>query len=223
MRSPAGDHFEITHGDDPHMFRYRRCLAQGQAFQFVFIREPAPDRRVQADTFVHRLLQQEDLLLCQACPLIRHGNVDAGLRLSQVQADGRTAELFPDRPGQHMFAAVLFHMVRPPCAVDLSAHRGARGDLLVHRVDHFAAGVRFHVRHLRLGFPEGQRARIKRLPAGRGIKSAPVQRDFPFPRPLSVPYRGDFRVKLPQIRVVVIQSLCHETRSDDSLSVLHCA
>ena len=64
-----------------------------------------------------------------------------------------------------MLAAMLFHMIRTPCAVYFSAHRSTHGDFLVHCVNDFPIGVHFHVRDFRGHLAEGQRTGIIGLPA----------------------------------------------------------
>ena len=209
MCTAAGDHLKVAHCNDPHMLTDRRCLAQGQFLQFFFLRKPAADRRVQADARVHRILQEDDLFFGQVRSLFRHGDIDAGIRLAQMQSDRRSAELLPDRAGQHMLAAVLFHVVRPPLAVDLPVHSGTCRNLLIHRMPDFSVAVGFHFRDACLHFSEGKRPGIERLAAGGRVKRASVECNLPLARPCPVLHRSHCRVKCPQIGIVVIQSFRH--------------
>ena len=207
------------------MLTDRRRLAQGQFLQFFFLRKPAADRRVQADARVHRILQEDDLFFGQVRSLFRHGNVDAGIRLAQMQSDRRSAELLPDRAGQHMLATVLFHVVRPPLAVDLSMHSGTRRNLLIHRMPDFSVAVSFHFRDACLHFSEGKRPGIERLAAGGRVKRASVECNLPLTRPCPVLHCSHCRVKCPQIGIVVIQSLRHVfplTHTCQSLRFMNC-
>ena len=199
MRSAAGDHLKIAHGHNAHMLRYRRRLAQRKAFQFLLIREPAADGRVHADALVDSVFQQGNLFIRQMSPPLRHGNVNGGFRLPQMQADGGAAKLFPNCAGQHMFSAVLLHVVCPARAVDLAAHRGAGSYFPVDRVHNIPVRCDFHIRDLRFILAEGKRSRVIWLPAGSRVKSAPVQGNLPLSRPFSVLDRRHGSVELPQI------------------------
>ena len=103
-----------------------------------------------------------------------------------MQADRCSFEFLPDCAGQHVLAAVLFHMICPPRAVNLSAHIGTCRDFLVYCVDHFPVCIHFHIRNLCGCLAESQRTCIKGLSARSRIERAPVQGNFPFPWPCSV-------------------------------------
>ena len=113
----------------------------------------------------------------------------------------------PDRPGQHMFAAVLLHMIEPARPVDFAVHRHASLGTAALKPVPYAARVGFNIAYARLAALPADNARIERLPAAGRIERAAVEQ-----QPYAVAARFDLqrgRVERPQIRLVVIQSFRH--------------
>ena len=201
MRTAAGDHLVIAHGHHAHMLGNGGALAQGQSRQLVGRREPAEDGIILLYAGVDHGFQRIDLLRRQARAPAGQIHIDGGFRLPQVQADRHCAVQLPRRPGDHMIARVLLHMIQPTRPIDAAMHRRVQRRQRVQPVPYHA------VLHLHVGYMGGyivplQRTRIVGLPARGGIKRRAIQR-----RPAVRADGGHPRVKRGQISVVIVKSI----------------
>ena len=177
------------------------ALAQGQSRQLVGRREPAADGIILLYAGVDHGFQRIDLLRRQARAPAGQIHIDGGFRLPQVQADRHCAVQLPRRPGDHMIARVLLHMIQPARPIDAAVHRHILRRKRVQLVPYYT------VLHLHIGYMGGnvaplQRARIIGLPARGGIKCRAIQR-----RPAVWPHGNHPRVKRSQISMIIIKTI----------------
>ena len=159
MSSSACDHFKISHGYNADMFADGWLLSQRQCHQFLFAGKPASDFRILPDPAVYGILQQDDLIFRQMHPPVGHGNVNAAVLLSQMKADGRSPQFFPESACQHMFTAVLLHMIQAAFPVNPAVNGGSRFNGRFRLMPHNSFPV-----YLRICNPDPvERSGIKRL------------------------------------------------------------
>ena len=203
VRAAAGHHLEVAHGHDAHVLLHRGLFAQRKRSQLLRVREPAADGRVHLDALVYVVLDLRDQLRAHVGRAVGKLHVDAGDLRAQVQADGHAAGQLVHRPGDHVLAAVLLHVIPAPRPVDAPVHHFAHAQRRVHLVPDLALRVHEHVRDARVV----DRAGVVGLTAGGGIERGSVQRNDVFA--VSQLRAHDLRVKFGQIGIVVIESLSH--------------
>ena len=202
MRAAAGHVLKIADGDDADMLFHRGRLAQGHAFERLLVRERANDGHVALYVFIDGILERAQFFLGDARAAVGEVGVDAGHLRAQVQADDVTAELLPDGVGQHVFAAVLLHVVEAARPVDLAVNFASHVQGRVRAVEDIAV-LHKHIKDVR----PAQRARVVGLAAGSGIKGRAVKADE-----ICICVGGAVRhprVEGSPIGIVIVKALCH--------------
>jgi hypothetical protein len=126
-----------------------------------------------------------------------------------VQANRVSAQLFVDPPRQHVLARVLLHVVKAARPVDCAGHPVAWRKQPFHPVPHLARPVRVYVRHGQAV----QRAGVKGLSAGGGVKRRPVQAHRAVP---------DFQhppLEFFKVGIRIIQAIGHDSSPSLSTSI----
>ena len=202
MRAAAGHVLKIADGDDAYVLFHRGRLAQGHASKHLRVRKRTDDGHVALYVFVDGILERAQFFLGDARAAAGQVGVDARDLRAQVQADDVAAELPPDGVGQHVFAAVLLHVVEAARPVDLAVDFASHVQGRVRAVEDIAV-LHEHIQYVR----PAQRARVVGLAAGSGIKGRAVEADE-----ICIFVGGAIRhprVEGGQIGIVIVKALCH--------------
>ena len=203
MRTAAGNHFVIADGDDADVLADRWRLAERERLQFFRRREPAADGHVALNVIVHVQLDAADILRGNTRDTVGHGDVNRGDLLADMQADRYALHRAVQRSGDHVVGCMLLHVIKAPGPVDHAVHGSAFAQRRGHRVPDVLI-LHVHVDNAGVA----QRTRIKGLSAGCGIEGTAIQQHVVIAA-VGTAYQH-LRIKLGQIRVIVIESFGHD-------------
>ena len=200
--SPAtGRQIESLDVDQPERPAARRLLAQGQPRRFLRVREADGHRPILPNDAVRFGLRGGDL---RRRHLARE--VDRRHFPAEVKADGADAEQLVEGGRENVLAGVLLHVVEPALPVDGAMHHlsgfGVQGSGFDHMRDRSVLFVDDIDDAQR-----GEAAGVEGLAAGGGIERGAVERDEQ--AVVAAIDAHDRRVKLPEIRVVVVEAVGH--------------
>ena len=204
MGAPAGAELLLPYLHHADVLRDRRRFSEGQALKFLLVREPALYGRVGTDYAVHFRLDKFLFLLCKVRAAARQRAVYGAVRSPQVQPGGVRAVKAVHDPRQYVLPSVLLHVVHAAGHVYQALRLYPRFHAAFDDMRHVPELVHVHVQHL----PALYGAGVVGLAAAGGIEGAFVQ-VHPACRAVYGLTGSYSRRKLPEVRVVVIQSLSH--------------